>query len=158
MDLRKQKPSLRFFCLCLFLILITFAAVNTAYARMGGGQSFGGGGYSSSSGYGGSSGSSSGGDGVAGLLIEIAFRIIIEICIYHPTIGIPLLVIFVGGWIYMGSTGNSLTVKSFNESGSSPAAPSTRMRDKAVEEIKNRTPIFQCPVHRFCPSLYPTIS
>ena len=110
-------------------------STDSTWARMGGGQTFGGGSYSSG-------GSSSSGDDGAGILVEIVLRILIELCFYHPVIGIPLLICFLLFLMYMSTTGNSLTVNSFNAAGPPPMPPSTRTRDDGVNAIKRTDPNF----------------
>ncbi|MBX3468508.1 MAG: TIM44-like domain-containing protein [Planctomycetes bacterium] len=72
--------------LALVLVLL---APDEALARVGGGEGFGGGG-----------GSSGGGGGGDGEVFYVIFRLLIELCFYHPTIGLPLLALFVGYLIY----------------------------------------------------------
>ncbi len=67
----------------IWLLLLTAPA----YARVGGGESYSGGGGSSSG----------GGDGG---LVYFIFRMLLELCIYHPMIGIPLVLALVGGYLY----------------------------------------------------------
>jgi predicted lipid-binding transport protein (Tim44 family) len=102
---------------------------------MGGGQSFGGG-------FSGSSSSSSGGSDGAGILVEIVFRILIEICFHEPIIGIPLLIVVIVIYVWLQNSGNNLTVNNFNQSSYPTRPPSGMKRDKAIEDIKRQDPNF----------------
>jgi hypothetical protein len=73
------------------LVLVLFAGI--AAARPGGGESFSGGGGHSSGGGGGGGGG--GGQGVAQLIYWI-----FQLCIYYPQIGLPILAIVIGFFIY----------------------------------------------------------
>jgi hypothetical protein len=80
----RSRRSLRLLLPAAWVLAVVCLGAAVAYARPGGGQSYGGG-----------SGGGGGGDG-GGALLEI----IIWLCFEHPTIGIPLLIIFlVVGWL-----------------------------------------------------------
>lgn len=76
-------------------LLIWLALSSCALARVGGGQNYGGGG--------GSDGGSGGGDGG---LIYFLIRLLLNLCIEQPVIGIPLTLAVVGGglWYYSRSS------------------------------------------------------
>lgn len=75
------------------LAAITLLFLDVADARPGGGQ-----GYSGGGGHGG--GSSGGGDG-GGELLYIIFRILLELIIYKPEIGIPVTIVVIGIAIFV---------------------------------------------------------
>ncbi len=74
--------------------LLVLLLASYALARPGGGHSYSGGSRSSGSSHG-SGGGSSGGGGDGGVLFEL----LILLCIEHPSIGIPLLIIVVVGML-----------------------------------------------------------
>lgn len=72
------------------IVFFLLATLSTAWARVGGGESYSGGGSSSSS-------SGGGGDGqFIGLILELIIRLIF----YYPMIGIPLLIGVAIMWFY----------------------------------------------------------
>ncbi len=66
-----------------------------ALGRAGGGDSFGGGGGGDYGGGGGGGGGSFGGDALGDLLVFLLFE--------YPLVGVPLLVVFMGGFLYLKS-------------------------------------------------------
>jgi uncharacterized tellurite resistance protein B-like protein len=82
----------------IIFLLILFAVPTLLFARAGGGQSYSGGSRSSGSGGGG------GGDGSGAIwLIFQAIRL----CIVYPKVGIPVVILVVGGIIYFYRAGAS---------------------------------------------------
>lgn len=73
-----------------FFLLVGFDAL----ARPGGGHTYSGGGGGSRGG--GAGGGSGGGDGEA---IFFLVRVLIELCIYYPAVGIPLVLVAIGGFV-----------------------------------------------------------
>src|ERR1041384_8646769 len=79
------------------LILAAFALVGfalfctEAWARVGGGHSYGGGG---------GSGGGGGGGGGLGVLVYLVFRFLLWLTIEHPAIGIPVDIIVIAFLIY----------------------------------------------------------
>ena len=84
-----SRPWRRIIGLSALALLGVAALVGVAAARPGGGDSYSGGG-----GHG-----DSGGDGGGGALLELVFHLI-RLCIYHPKIGLPILLIVVGFIVY----------------------------------------------------------
>jgi hypothetical protein len=84
--------------------LLLFFCVD-AFARVGGGHSYGGG---SRGGGGGSRGGSSGGSGDGGAIIWLIFelfRLLVYLTIEYPLIGIPLDIIVIGGVVFFLRSG-----------------------------------------------------
>src|SRR5690242_1863923 len=75
------------------LAIFSFALFATeAWARVGGGQSYGGGG--------GSGGSGGGDGGGLGVLVYLLIRFLLWLTIEHPAIGIPVDIIVIAAVIY----------------------------------------------------------
>ena len=124
------------------LVLIAGIIAGPALARMGGGHSFGGGGYSS----GGSRGGGGGDDALVGLLLEIVFRLLFELCIHYPEVGIPLVLILVGGYLslqFFGGTGaSSRSVNHLRSTVPQGPPPRARNMSKAIENLRQTDPNF----------------
>ena len=123
-------------------VLVVGMIAGPALARMGGGHSFGGGGYSS----GGGGGGGGGDDALVGLLLEIVFRLLFELCVHYPEIGIPLVLIIAGGYIALQMTGGSgANSRSVNELRSTvPQGPPPRARNmaRAIRNLRETDPNF----------------
>ncbi len=92
----RQRPT-RWLAVAATLTLWLVPAL--ALARPGGGDSYSGGGGHGGSGDGGGGGGSGGGGGDASGIGELIFQLI-RLCIYYPKIGIPIVVIVAGFFIY----------------------------------------------------------
>lgn len=117
------------------LATLLLACTEAAWARVGGGQSYGGGG---------DSGGSGGGDG-AGFLIYLLIRLIFE----YPAIGIPLAIVVGIGWVIMnassahGLQGNLST--SQQREWSASVTP-TRRRSLDLSPLRKVDPNFSQPL------------
>ena len=92
--------------LCLILIPLE------AFARVGGGQSYGGGG----------SGGSGNGDGDAGAIIELVWMLV-WLTIEYPAIGIPVDIAVIGFFIYKFARKGAKVSESFSSSSTATGAP-----------------------------------
>src|SRR5438105_6769388 len=81
-----RRSIARVLAVCAALCAVAFLATE-AFARVGGGQSYGGGG--------GSGGGSGGGGGGGGALIYLIVRLLLWLTIEHPVIGIPVDIIVI---------------------------------------------------------------
>jgi hypothetical protein len=103
----KRSSITKYIRLALIIIgvgLLLFFCVD-AFARVGGGHSYGGG---SRGGGGGSRGGSSGGSGDGGAIIWLIFelfRLLVYLTIEYPLIGIPLDIIVIGGVVFFLRSG-----------------------------------------------------
>jgi hypothetical protein len=86
----------------------------TVLARPGGGQSYGGGG---------SGGGSSGGDGDSGELLFFVFRLLFELCVAVPQVGIPLTIMVVVGVIVFGRRAKSRSSGNYDWDGPGARRP-----------------------------------
>jgi uncharacterized tellurite resistance protein B-like protein len=113
-----------------FLLVILLPAL--LYARAGGGQSYSGGGGRSSGGGGGGGGS---GSGIGWLIWEL-----IQLCIYRPYIGLPILAIIVLLFIYGGRSGADTYRTSVIRRGN--AVADQRQKSTVIESIRQNDPAF----------------
>ncbi|MCO5167969.1 MAG: TIM44-like domain-containing protein [Planctomycetes bacterium] len=116
--------------LLVLVLLLVLLAPGEALARVGGGEGFGGGGGSSGGGGG-------GGDGE---FLYLIFRLLLELCWYHPQIGLPLLGLFVGYLVYRfkdEQTQKLTSRRHFAPRGAGPALPweALRARDPAFSRV-----------------------
>src|SRR5712691_1054889 len=111
-----------------FLFAILLPAL--LFARAGGGQSYSGGGGHSSGGGGGS-----GGSGIGWLIWEL-----IQLCVYRPYIGLPILAIIVALLIYGGRSGADTYKTSVIRRGS--AFADQRQKSTVIESIRQNDPAF----------------
>lgn len=124
--LRAIRSILRIIPLALIFLLPTLA-----FARAGGGEGYHGGGG------GGHGGGGGGGDGDGiGFLIWMLIRLVI----YHPFIGVPLLVIIVVFFIYAQQQGTQKYQSSVIRRGS--AAMDQAQRIAAMEQLRSHDPLF----------------
>ncbi len=107
-------------------LLAFVLCADEAFARVGGGHSYGGGSSSSSSSWSGSG--SSGGEAAI-------VRMLFYLCLEYPAIGVPVTVVVIGGWIYTQKQGGSRRLV--------PAAPApppraARRRHDHLAALKRR--------------------
>lgn len=123
-----MKPVLRRATL---LVLLTAMA----WARVGGGQSYSGGGSSHHSG-------GHGGDGEAiGFLIELILRLLFELLIHYPKIGIPLLLVL--AFLYWNYTRQNASEAAFSQLREWSANNNVRGSGPAnLEVLRNKDPRF----------------
>ena len=114
-----------------FVIVILLPAL--LYARAGGGQSYSGGGGGHSSGGGGGSGG--GGSGIGWLIWEL-----IQLCVYRPYIGLPVLAIIVALLIYGGRSGADTYKSSVIRRGN--AVADQLQKSTVIESIRQNDPAF----------------
>jgi uncharacterized tellurite resistance protein B-like protein len=107
-----NRPSRFRHLASIIFLLILFALPALLFARAGGGQSYSGGSHSSGSHSGGGGG---GGDGSGA--IWLVFQAI-RLCIVYPKVGIPVVIVIVGGIYYFYRTGsNSYTASVIRRGG-----------------------------------------
>jgi predicted lipid-binding transport protein (Tim44 family) len=107
-------------------LLLLLALSEGAGARVGGGESYSGGG-------GGGSGDDSG-------LIYFLFRIILQLCLEYPAVGVPLLIAFVVGLAYFHSR-PSVKVQEWSNS-----VKPTRQASAALHDLMTVDPNFSRPL------------
>lgn len=88
-----RKSRLTFLILAFIAWIVLLSCVSEAWARVGGGQSYGGG-------RGGGGGSGSGGAGAIIWLIFQLVRLLIYLTIEYPLLGIPLDILVIGALVY----------------------------------------------------------
>jgi uncharacterized tellurite resistance protein B-like protein len=113
-----------------FLLVILLPTL--LFARAGGGQSYSGGGHSAG---GGGGGGGSGGSGIGWLIWEL-----IQLCLYRPYIGLPILAIIVALLIYGGRSGADTYKTSVIRRGS--AFADQRQKSTVIESIRQNDPAF----------------
>ncbi len=82
-----------------WLVAALVAIPAIAIARPGGGDSYSGGGGHGGGGGGGGGGSGGGGDGGGAVIFELIIQLI-RLCIYYPQIGLPIVAILIGCFVY----------------------------------------------------------
>lgn len=117
-------------------LLLVLAAAAEAWARVGGGHSYGGGG--AGGGYGGA-GYGGGEDG--GVLIYLLLRLVIE----YPAVGVPLAVGAAAWWYYQQRTMGQLSGYSRTRDWSAAVTP-TRRQTADVRALQDRDPNFSRPL------------
>ena len=120
------------------LLLVSLVLAGAAEARVGGGHSYGGGSRGGYSGGSRSGGSSGGGGDLIGMLIWL--------CIRHPAIGIPTVIVFVAFVVVKGKMrSRGMRRGPVNVGASRPArrAPPTR---RATQALKRADPNFSTPL------------
>ena len=123
------------------LALLLLLVASLAAARPGGGHSYSGGSRSSSSSSHGSGGGSSSGGGDGGVLFEL----LIVLCIEHPAIGIPLLILIAIGMVVRAAVQRGM--KSWSTTPTDVSKVETTTRDssqprKQLERLRNVDPEF----------------
>jgi predicted lipid-binding transport protein (Tim44 family) len=109
--------------------VILLGSAEEAFARLGGGQSFGGGG----------GGSGGGGDG-GGELVFYVIYLLIRLCIHHPYIGIPLTIAVVAGVIMWKRYAPPSRGGSYSSTGRG------RRRSVRLDKLKADDPNFSKPL------------
>src|SRR5438045_2110412 len=97
----RRRPFIRHLASIIFLITI-LTLPSLLFARAGGGQSYSGGSHSSSSHSGGGGGGGGDGSGAIWLIFQA-----IRLCIVYPKVGIPVVILIVGGIVYFYRAGAS---------------------------------------------------
>ena len=120
-----------------------------AFARVGGGQSYGGG-----------SGGGSGGGGGAGALVYLLIRFLLWLTIEHPVIGIPVDILVIGLVIYWFAKPSPKSVNVSSVSIKAPDAPTTvgqqqQTVQRAFNQLRRFDPNFSEIIFvDFCYALY----
>ncbi len=123
----------------LLLVLALFCAF-AAFARVGGGDSYSGG------------GSSGGGDGGIGAeLVYVLFRLLLELTIQHPAIGIPIDIVVIVVVVKFFGRKNKVSVFTVSTAAAAPAS----VAGTRLEELRRFDPNFSSITFSdFCYSLY----
>jgi hypothetical protein len=130
-----MKSDLVTRCLTLFAACgLLLVAVGDAFGRAGGGGGYGGGGGGGGGGSGGSGGSGGGSDG-GGEIIEW----LIWLCVRHPYIGIPLLILIAALIFFSAKKGGNVHRSSVIRRG---AVMNVGQRIKAIERLTAQDPQF----------------
>ncbi|MEK7865526.1 MAG: TIM44-like domain-containing protein [Planctomycetota bacterium] len=108
-----------------------------ALARLGGGEGYGGGG----------GGGGGGGDG-EGACLWLIIRLLLELCIEYPAVGIPLTALFiVGGIIYAQTKGKSKPTYSMDDGPSRVVRSLEGVRSYAsLAQLREKDPLFSKPL------------
>lgn len=120
--------------------LLVLLLTSYALARPGGGHSYSGGSRSSGSSHSGGS-SSSGGGGDGGVLFELLFLL----CVEHPSVGIPLLILVVIGMVVRSALQRGMKSWSTTTSDVSQVSTVTRQSSpprKRLEQLRSVDPEF----------------
>ncbi len=113
------------------LLVVTLVAF-AAYARVGGGESF-------------DSGRSGGGDDLGDAIFGCIFQMLIELAFDHPVIGIPLLLCFVGGylWFQHQSAGPATRRAIDQAEAERRTTTSTTAVERWIAALKTKDPAFE---------------